>query len=328
MEHNGKLRVGVVGCGSLGKREAEIVKKNVPGAELVAVSDVNAESAKTLAFHLGIRGHYDDHKKMFEHEKLAAVLIVTPTYTHKEICLDACKAGLHVFCEKPMSLTTADCQTMNDAAEKHQVRLMLGFVRRFQPAFREMKRRIEEGEIGDPRMAYTARMGGRAPSGIGDWRPVRSKGGGLYSGYCHEVDLLRWCAGEFKSVSAVANGGTYPNCEVEDHIFWTFLFENGGVGSLAASQAYGVGDYQFGVSGTKASIKYATVNSLLIAPHGGKVDKIELPPNDALVEELLHFFTCLREGAAPLPDGMDGLKNIQVIEAAHKAVATGKIVTI
>ena len=328
MVHGDKLRVGVVGCGSLGKREAEIVKNSIPGAELVAVSDVNAESAKTLAFHLGIRGHFDDHKKMIEHEKLAVVLIVTPTFTHKDICLDACKAGLHVFCEKPMAITTADCQAMADAAEKHNVRLMLGFVRRFQPAFREMKRRIEEGEIGEPRMAYTARMGGRAPLGIGDWRPVRSKGGGLYSGYCHEVDLLRWCMGEFKSVSAVANGGTFPNCEVEDHIFWTFQFENGGVGSLSASQAYGVGDYQFGVAGTKGAIKYASVNSLLIAPHGGKVDKIELPPNDALVEELLHFFTCLREGANPSPDGVDGLKNIRIIEAAHKAVETGKIVTI
>ena len=168
MAHSERLRVGVVGCGSLGKREAEIVKKNIPSAELVAVSDVDPESAKTLAFHLGIRWHYDSHKKMIEHEKLAAVLIVTPTHTHKEICLDACKAGLHVFCEKPMSLTPADCQAMDDAAEEHNVRLMLGFVRRFQPAYREMRRRIEEGEIGEPRMAYTARMGARAPLGIGD----------------------------------------------------------------------------------------------------------------------------------------------------------------
>ena len=328
MVHRDKLRVGVVGCGSLGKREAEIVKSNIPGAELVAVSDVNAETAKTLAFHLGIRGHFDNHKRMIEHEKLAAVLIVTPTFTHKEICLDACKAGLHVFCEKPMAITTADCQAMADAAEKHNVRLMLGFVRRFQPAFREMKRRIEEGEIGEPRMAYTARMGGRAPLGIGDWRPVRSKGGGLYSGYCHEVDLLRWCMGEFKSVSAVANGGTFPNCEVEDHIFWAYQFENGGVGSLAASQAFGVGDYQFGVSGTKGAMKYASVSSLLVAQHGGKVEKVELPPNDALVDELLHFFTCLREGADPSPDGVDGMKNIQAVEAAHKSVETGRTVVV
>lgn len=328
MGHIGKLRVGVVGCGSLGKREAEIVKKNIEGVELAAVCDVNGESAKTLAFHLGIRGHYDNHKKMIEHENLAAVLIVTPTYTHKEICVDACNSGLHVFCEKPMALSTADCQAMLDAAEKHNVRLMLGFVRRFQPAFREMKRRIDDGEIGEPRMAYTARMGGRAPLGIGEWRPIRSKGGGLFSGYCHEVDLLRWCVGEFKSVYAVANAGTYPHCEIEDHIFWAFQFVNGAVGSLAGSQAYGVGDYQFGVSGTKGSIKYAGLNSLLIAPHGGKVERIELPPNDALVEELRYFFTCLREGTEPSPNGRDGLKNIQIIEAAHNSISTGKVVTL
>jgi predicted dehydrogenase len=218
---------------------------------------------------------------------------------------------------------------MLDAAEQHDVRLMLGFVRRFQPAFREMKRRVEAGEIGKPRMAYTVRMGARAPLGIGEWRPVRGKGGGLFSGYCHEVDLLRWMMGEFKAVHAVANAGTYPNCEVEDHIFWTFQFAGGGVGSLSASQAFGVGDYQFGVSGTEASIKYyGSINCLAWASHGHKVEKIDLPPNDALTEELAHFFTSLREGTNPSPDGQDGVRNIEVIEAAHKSVETGKVVAL
>jgi predicted dehydrogenase len=273
-----------------------------------------------------MRGHYSSYKKMIERERLGAVLVATPTYTHKEICIDACKAGLHVFCEKPMALTAADCRAMIEAADKHEVRLMPGFQRRFQSIFREMKRRIEAGEIGEPRMAFAVRMGARTPPGVGGWRPIRSKGGGLFSGYCHEVDLLRWFVGEYKSVRAVANAGTFPGGEIEDHILWTFEFDNGAVGSLGASQAFGVGCYELGVAGTKASLKYDGVNRLVWCAHGQGFENIELAPNDPLVEELLYFFTCLREGTNPSPNALDGLRNLEVIEAAHKSVQTGKVV--
>ena len=164
------LRVALAGCGGLGRAHARNVEA-LEGVRLVAVCDAVPESADRLAAQLesGPKA-YADHRAMLAAESPDAVLVVTPNHTHSRISTDAALSGAHVFCEKPMALTVGDCDAMIRAAEQSGVFLMIGYVRRFQAAYQELKRRVDRGDIGEVTLAHAVRLGTGAPGGVGGWQ--------------------------------------------------------------------------------------------------------------------------------------------------------------
>jgi len=321
-----RLRVAVIGCGAFGRHQAHLVQQ-IEGVELVAVCDVDRAAAETVGAERGCRTYESYHDLLAQEERLDGVLVVTPTYTHKDICVAAARAGCHIFCEKPMALRLSECDVMLQAAESHHVKMMIGFVRRFQPVFAEMKRRVEAGEVGELKMLYALRMGGRPPAGSGNWRRERRKVGGLYSAFIHEIDLMRWIGGEVRDVRGVNNFGTFPDTDVEDNLFMTLSFEKGAVGSLNASQVFPPGAYDFGVAGSRGALQYGgDVHTLRVAAHNGPTEKVTLDPADALRLELEEFVAAIREDREPCITGLDGKKALEIVLAAYRSAEEGKIV--
>lgn len=320
------LKTAVIGCGKLGRREAAIVAE-LEGVELTAVCDLNLTSARAVAEQYEGCRAYDSYQELLEQEELTCVLVVTPTYTHKDICVAAARAHCHIFCEKPMALRLSECDVMLQAAEDNGVKLMIGFVRRFQPAFREMKRRLEAGDLGEVKMLYAIRMGGRPEPGVEGWRRQRSKVGGLLEGFVHEIDLLRWYGGRVRNVRGVMNFGTFPDTDVEDNIFITLEFENDAVGALQSSQIFPLGAYDFGLAGTRGAMRYGgNVNTLVFCRQGDKPERITLEPRDALRDELQHFFDCVRHDRQPDIPGTHGKQALEITLAAYRSAEDGKIV--
>ncbi len=309
------LRVGVVGCGGLGRRQASIVNE-LAGVNLVGVADVNPQSAKQLADELNVGLATGDYRQLLD-AGLDAVFVVTPTFTHREIVLAAADAGLHVFCEKPMATSVADCEEMIAATEAAGVQLMTGYVLRFYPAYAEMKKMAEDGRLGDVRLAWTVRMGGRPPAGVGDWRREKEKVGGLYSASCHQMDLLLWMAGPATQVTGHVNWGSFDDTDTEDSIIISWWAENGAVCSLHSSQLYPVGGSEFGLGGTRGSVKLIDSNSILFADHEGDKQTIEFEAVDGLVAELSHFLDCVRTGRPNSIPGKAGRDSLEVFEAAY-----------
>ncbi len=323
---NELLKVGVAGCGGLGRTEARIVN-NLEGVQLVGVCDAILENAQKAAADLGVEMACDSHRQLIDENDLDCMLVVTPTYTHADVTVDAANAGLHVFCEKPMAITLDECDRMLEAAENNGVKLMIGFVRRFQPNYREMKRRVDAGDIGAVRLVQSVRMGGRPPIGIGEWRRERKKVGGLHSAYIHEMDQILWLAGNVKTVQGVVNFGTLENTDVEDSIWMLMEFENGAIGAMGSSEIYPVGWYELGVGGTTGAMRIASgTTSVVLKKHTGEDETIQLEPNDAFVEELSHFFDCVRNDKEPLASGLDGRRSLEVVMAAFESAETGKAV--
>lgn len=118
-----------------GRKLAQIVN-GMNDVRLVAVCDVVEDNAKDVVSSLSISEVFTDHKQMLNTIQPDCVLMVTPTYTHAEITIDALNTSAHVFCEKPMAITLAECNAMIDAAQRNNRKLMIGFVRRFQPNYR------------------------------------------------------------------------------------------------------------------------------------------------------------------------------------------------
>jgi predicted dehydrogenase len=322
------LRAGLVGCGGLGRRHAKNAD-GIEGVQVAAVCDFYQASAQELAAGLTSKpAAYSDHRKMLAEQDLDAVLVVTPNYTHSEITIDAANAGVHVFCEKPMALTVEDCDAMIDAAERAGVFLMIGYVLRFYAANKEMKRQIDSGAIGEVRMAHALRLGTGPPGGVQGWQKKRDQYGGLFSLYSHQLDLLAWMAGEIASVSAVMRYGDDPENEIEENIFIGLEFANGAVGTLGCSRIYPVGGGEFGVAGTEGAIKSAGSGGPVISTKKGESVAIEVPRNDGLLDELVCFFGCIREGRKPESDGIAGRRVIAVALAAHESARTGRRVEV
>lgn len=319
------LRVGLVGCGGLGARHARNVEK-LAGASLVSVCDYRQSAAVSLAGELdGAPRPYDDHQTMLAEQDLDAVLIVTPNDTHSRISVDSSAAGVHVFCEKPMALTLEDCDAMIDAAEAAGKYLMVGYVRRFQQAYQEMKRRVEEGEVGELTMAHAVRLGLGPPGGSEGWQFKQARYGGLFSMYSHELDQLAWLAGEVRSVQAMMRFGEDPENDIEEHIFLTLGFESGAIGSMSSSRRYPVNSYELGVAGSQGAMKLtAPAGPLILHRDAGPVVEIPIPPNDGLVDEVSYFLDAIRCGEPPTSDGYDGRRVVAIALAAHASAASGR----
>src|SRR5690606_25767995 len=127
-----QVRVGVIGTGRAGMVHAENFRWRVPHAELVAVVDADAARAAEAAPALDLAGlGFSDLASALAARQLDAVVITTPTFTHRDLAVEASAAGLHVFCEKPMALTLSECDDIVAACQRSSVNLQLGFMRRF-----------------------------------------------------------------------------------------------------------------------------------------------------------------------------------------------------
>ena len=324
------LKIGLVGCGGLGSRHAANVE-SIEGAELVAVCDHQRASAEALSDKLASQpAIYDNHQTMLSEQSPDAVLVVTPNFVHSPITVDAATSGAHVFCEKPMALAVEDCDAMIEAADNAGVFLMIGYVRRFQNAYREMKRLIDEGQIGEIRMAHTVRLGTGAPGGVAGWQLDRERYGGLFSMHSHELDQLTWMAGDVRAVQAVMRYDDASDNTVEESIFINLEFCSGAIGSLSSSRIYPGGSYELGVAGTEGSVKITsgTGTQLTLNRVGEKPEHMTYERNNGLLEEMTYFLQCIRTGEQPQSNGLDGRRTIAISLAAHESARTGRKVEV
>jgi myo-inositol 2-dehydrogenase/D-chiro-inositol 1-dehydrogenase/scyllo-inositol 2-dehydrogenase (NAD+) len=176
----------------------------VRDADLVAVVDADAARAAHAATELDLGGcGFTTLADALGTVAFEAVVITTPTFTHKDLVLEAARAGIHVLCEKPMALSLAECDAMIGAAEQAGVVLQVAFMRRFDPPFVEAKRQIDEGAIGTPLMVRSLTRGpGLPPAWAND---IKTSNGMLAEVNSHDFDTVRWLAGsEVTEVYATA----------------------------------------------------------------------------------------------------------------------------
>ena len=228
-----KLRIGIVGGGRAGALHARNLTR-VLGADVVSVIDPNPETGGALAAELDAVASPTLSAAL--EQQLDAVVISTPTFTHCDLVVDSCQAGLHVFCEKPLGLTVEECDAMIAAADAADVIIQVGFVRRFQPEMVEAKARIDSGEIGDITFIRSVTRGPGLPP---DWaNNIEMSNGMLAEVNSHDFDCVRWMTGDdyHRIYAEVANrkgealGVPYPN--FYDNVVVNFKMEEGIIGSI------------------------------------------------------------------------------------------------
>ncbi|MEM3658720.1 MAG: inositol 2-dehydrogenase, partial [Candidatus Hadarchaeum sp.] len=192
------LNVALIGAGRIGNVHVENIVRHIPEAEVVAIADISQESAQNVARKFNIPRATRDYRVLLTDPGIDAVVVCTSTNTHAEIIQAAAAAKKHIFCEKPLALDLKEIEEALAAVEKSKVTLQVGFHRRFDPNFQQLKGAIERGEIGRPWLLKITSYDPAPPS----LSYIRVSGGIFLDMTIHDFDMARYLLGEVEEVYA------------------------------------------------------------------------------------------------------------------------------
>ncbi|WP_046471692.1 Gfo/Idh/MocA family oxidoreductase [Allosalinactinospora lopnorensis] len=179
------VKVGVIGAGMIGADHIRRLTTVVNGAEVVAVTDIDAERAAEVASGAGARS-LPTGQEVISADDVDAVLVTSPGFAHTDPVLGAIEAGKPVFCEKPLATTAEDCLRIVEVEMKHGRRLVqVGFMRRYDAGYRAMKRAVDAGEVGTPLMMHCVHRNATVPESYHSEMATHDTA-------IHEIDAVRW----------------------------------------------------------------------------------------------------------------------------------------
>jgi predicted dehydrogenase len=332
MSSKSEFGFALIGCGGMGRNEAHILGQ-VPRARLVAVCDVSEAAAREFGAEMGVPA-LTDHREALARPNVDAVMVATPNGLHTQIVLAAAAAQKHVFCEKPMAFTVAECDAMIAAAERHGVKLMVGHVLRLLPLFQRVIDVFDSGVLGKPVAAQITRIGW-----LGDPKAryrLRKEltGGLLYDITVHEIDLLHRLCGPTLSVYALLDNHVQKQIDYEDVAQIQLRFKSGASGHLFASLASPIGSSNGTIIGEQGALRYDHGSGQITYRRSGEGQEVvqeavtRADGENGYLRELRSFTEWVLDGKEPLLTAKEGRAAIQVAEAVYQSAAMGQPVTL
>lgn len=332
-----KLHIGVIGLGRMGQVYAQHVAGQLHEAKLVAVADPREDALQSFSETIGDAALYRTYQDLLAHPALHAVIVTTPTSTHREVVVAAAQAGKHIFCEKPTALTLEATDEMLAAVANAGVILQVGFMRRFDGAYRKAYEQIMAGIIGEPTLIKcVGRDAGRTSLEFAN--PAVS-GGLIVDMGIHDFDIARWLMGdEVARVYAEASSLVYPELAQVgdvDSALVNLRFQRGGLGNVEVSRTgvYGY-DIQCEVVGSKGAMRIGYLQHTpvtILTREGAQHDIVPHFPQRfgaAYTRQIEHFVDCVRTGREPLVTAADARAALQISLAATRSQHEGRVVRV
>jgi myo-inositol 2-dehydrogenase/D-chiro-inositol 1-dehydrogenase len=331
-----QLKVGIIGAGRIGSLHAKSICYNVPTAKVVGITDVFAENAKKVAAELGIEKVYADYKEMLADPEVEAVLVCSSTDTHADIAIEAAKAGKHIFCEKPVDLTPSKVEAVIAAVKEAGVKLQVGFNRRFDHNFANIRKMVNDGKIGDVHIVKITSRDPEPPSA----QYAAVSGGMFIDMTIHDFDMACFMAGSevtevYANATCLVDPAIGEAGDVDTAII-SLKFANGAIGVIDNSRRAAYGYDQrvevFGSKGAAVASNDTPTNVVYMGADGVVSDKplyffLERYMQ-SFRDEMLQFVDAVLEDKPVPATGVDGLNAILIALAAKKSVAEGRPVLI
>lgn len=330
----GDLNLAVIGLGRMGKIYARAIAE-MDGAHLFAVATDQLASESAFLSNLDVAHCFEEASHVFALGELDAVVIATPTATHRDLVLAAAAAGKAVFCEKPLALTLEDTQGMIDASAEANVPLQVGFMRRFDRDYLRARAAIDAGQIGRP---VSFKSIGRDPFCPDPAYADPSQSGGLIIDMAiHDADLARWLMGA--DVVRVTTEGTDLVCgglhavgDLDNAVI-NLRFDDGAIGNIEVSRTafYGY-DVRTEVLGSKAAVRIGAGDTgpdvLLPAKSDAGGSYLVRRFGSAYRAQIESFVRCVRTRRPPACTGEDALAAFEICLAATYSARCGRPVSI
>ncbi len=316
------VKVGVIGTGMIGQDHIRRLTEVLTGSSVVAVSDINKEQVEKIATAIGART-YTDGVALINDSEVDAVVVTSWGPTHEEYVLAAIAAGKPVFCEKPLATTQEACLRIIDAEVKHGKRLVqVGFMRRFDTAYRQMKDVVESGTIGAPLIFKSVHRNPSVP-------PSYTSDMAIVDTAVHDIDTARWLLDEeVKAVSVIAARKNNRGGTLRDPIIVLMEMESGAIVDIEVSvnidYAYDIGGE---ISGETGVVTLAERNRITVKSGGEYRGKVTADWKERFVEafdvEFKEWLDAAAKGTATGPSAWDGYAAAVVTDAGVEAAGTG-----
>jgi UDP-N-acetyl-2-amino-2-deoxyglucuronate dehydrogenase len=333
------LRFGLVGCGRIAKRHADLLGRGIiKGARLAAVCDVRPERAESVGHSFDVPSFTDLHAMMQEVD-LDVVSVLTPSGMHAANVVTLAPYGKHVVVEKPMALTLDDAGEMIAACERHRILMFVVKQNRFNVPVMKMREALDGGRFGKLFLG-TVRVRWCRKQEYYDqdpWRGTWAQDGGVLANQAsHHIDLLEWMMGDIESVYAKATKAA-ARIEAEDTAIAVLRFKSGALGVIEATTATRPRDLEGSISllGEHGTVEIGgfAVNELKVWNFSEPIteDRDVMsrysvnPPNvygfghQAYYE---HVVDCIRNGTRVLVDGVEGRRSVELITAMYESIET------
>lgn len=327
-----EIRLGLIGCGEIGVLRAAAIER-LSTHQLVAVSDVDEDRARTLAAKYG--GAVEpDWRRLVQRDDLEAVVISTPPHLHAEMCIEALGSGKHVLCEKPLGRSPEECREILEAAAQNDRFVATGFNYRFYPSIQKARALLDSGVIGEldhvrSYAGYSAKDHNHA------WlHDVEVMGGGaLRDNGIHLIDLTHYFLGDVAEVKGFTRDRVWNFKGCEDNGFALLRNRAGKVASLQASWTEWRG-YRFlielyGTRGCIIASCFPMMTKVISASElGGRTkSKTHFFPlvhlrehlhsyrwvvTQSFVEEFDAFARAIQGEATAIATGSDGLRAVEI----------------
>ncbi len=336
MSGHRRLRIGLVGLGRLGQIYARDLATRIPETRLVAIADPAAGVAAAAAEAYEVARWSTDSLAVLDDPDVDAVVIVSPTHTHRDLVIAAAERGKTIFCEKPPALSLDETRAMKDALGRAGVFFQMGFMRRFDAGYAAAKKRLAEGAIGT---AVLFKSTSRDPYRTTlEYADPRSSGGMILDMGIHDFDLARFFMGEVKTVHAIGGTLAYPELNTVgdlDNAVVSLVFADGRLGMVDLSRngiyGYDISTELLGTEGT-LRIGYLRETPLFVM----KKNQIAHDTVPHFMERFAGAYTTQLQDFAqnvlqgrPAPVTIDdGLAALRIAVAARESQATGRPVAV
>ena len=328
------LRIGAIGCGYWGPN---LIRNfiEIPGAQVIAIADLKQESLNRIMERFPqIEVATRDYRDLFD-LNLDAVVIATPPAAHYAIARDCMEHGLHVLVEKPITLNSEDAEDLIRVARENEVQLMVGHTFEYNSAVRAIRQMIREGELGE--IYYIDAI--RASLGL-----FQTRANVVWDLAPHDISILRYLL-DADPISVNTHGSSCVQEGIEDVAYTTLMFPNNIMAHIRSSwldpskqrRITVVGSKKMAIyddveplekikiydKGVKAIRHTDTFGEFSFAYHYGDVVIPYIRFEEPLRVQCQHFLDCINEGKQPQTDGLNGMRVVQVIEAAQRSMKNG-----
>lgn len=326
-----RLNVAVVGIGAMGKSHARVYSE-MDDVNLVGICDVDKEAEKIAGRYDA--NYYDDCRELVEKEKLDAVSICVPTKLHKKVATDFIGKKINVLVEKPIATTIDEAREIIDEAKKNNVKLMVGHIERFNPVIVELKKRIENNELG---RIYKVNCVRQSPF------PQRIVDVGVIVDLAiHEIDILKYII-DSKISRVFAETAQRIHSKHEDLLIGTLRFANGILGVINANWLTPKKVREIAVTGEKGMFvanyllqklyfyenEFATKNfdygNGYMGVTEGRASEIKIDKEEPLKIELNAFIDCVKNDAKVAVTGQDAMEALEIAEKFKQSSKENKV---
>ena len=327
-----KIRYAVVGLGHIAQVAVLPAFKNSKNSELVAIVSGESEKREKLGkkYRLDHVYSYEDYDRALS--QVDAVYVAVPNHLHREYSVRAARAGVHVLCEKPMAVSEEECKSMIDAAERHQVKLMIAYRLHFEAGNLAAIQLAESGKLGDLRV-FTSEFSQQVSDDNVRVTEATERGGGpVYDMgvYCINAARYLFRAEPTEIFATTANNGEKRFENVEEMTSVVMRFPQERLANFTCSfGAVDVSRYTLigtdGLLMSDPAYEYAMEikHELTV---GGKKKTKTFPKRDQFAAELVYFSDCILQGKAPEPSGLEGLADVRIVEAIYESARTRSVV--